>query len=104
MGIYRSNERVPYRNELMTAELAKSLREENLQRLKRILSDKNYEEIYVNVGRKYLKSIEGFEQFTNARITYAKGVLGQKATHMKQWLQERTSKRKLDTGTSYSSK
>jgi len=84
----------------MTAELAKSLQKKNLQKLKRILSEKNYEEIYVNVGRKYLKSIQGFEKFTSAQITYARGVLGQKATHMKQWLQERTPKKGPHHGSS----
>jgi len=89
MGVFKGNEGVPYRNEPMTDELASSLRGQNLRKLERIFSEKDYGEVYVNVGQKYLKSISGFENFTNAPVTYAKGVLGQKATHMKQWLQER---------------
>lgn len=61
------------------------LRQKNLQKLKKIVN--RYSEIYVNVGREYLKLIEGFEKFTTSKVTYASGKgLGPKALHMKQWI------------------
>jgi len=61
------------------------LRKENLQKVKKIIT--RYSEIYVNVGRKYFKLIEGFEKFTTCQITYAIGKgLGPKASHMKEWV------------------
>ena len=87
-GIARADEKVPLADMPMTRELAISMREKNLETMKRILSSKNYDEIYVNLGQEYLRSIEGFEAYTKSTITYAEGVLGRKAVHMKQWIQE----------------
>jgi hypothetical protein len=83
-GVLRADQKVEASDSKMTPELAVSIRERNLQTLKGILA-KKYDEIYVNVGVSYLRSIEGFQQFTEAKITYAVGVLGRKAVHMKEW-------------------
>jgi len=61
------------------------LRQQNLQKLKEVVN--RYSEIYVNVGREYMKLIEGFEKFTTRKITYSVGKgLGPKALHMKEWI------------------
>jgi len=63
----------------------RKLRTENLEKLRKIVN--RYSEIYVNVGVKYLRLIEGFEKITTCKVTYATGRgLGPKAVHMKQWL------------------
>ena len=64
------------------------LRQENLKKLEKILD--RYSEIYVNVGKEYMKLIKGFEKLASGRIIHAKGSLGAKATHMKQWILSRT--------------
>ena len=64
------------------------LRQENLKELKKILD--RYSEIYVNVGKEYMKLIKGLEKLASGRIIYAKGSLGAKATHMKEWILSRT--------------
>jgi hypothetical protein len=84
-GIVKADQRIERKDTPMTLELANALREENLKTLKRLLAGRRYDEIYVNLGQAYLKSIEGFEQLTRAKVTYATGVLGRKALHMKQW-------------------
>jgi hypothetical protein len=56
-----------------------------LKTLKNLLAGKKYDKVQVNLGQVYLKSIEGFEQLTNGKVTHATGVLGKKAVHMKQW-------------------
>ena len=88
LGIFKADDKILPNDIPMTPQLALSVREENLDAMKRILSTKRYEEVYVNLGQNYFKSIEGFEKFTNARITYAKRVLGRKAVHMKQWISD----------------
>lgn len=61
------------------------LRQKNLQKLERVV--KAYSQIYVNVGRNYIKLIEGFENFATCKIVYAKGRgIGPKARHMKEWI------------------
>lgn len=60
------------------------LRQENLEKLKKIT--KKYSEIYVNIGREYMRLIKGFEKFTSCKIVYASGSLGVKAAHMKEWI------------------
>ena len=65
------------------------LRHENLQRIKEILSQHRYSEIYVNVGKEYMKLIKGFEEFVSCKLTYAVGGLGKKASHMKNWILSR---------------
>lgn len=64
------------------------MRQENLKILKNILD--RYSEIYVNVGKEYMKLIKGFERLASGRITYAKGSLGAKAAHMKEWILSKT--------------
>jgi hypothetical protein len=86
LGIVRVDEKIPLSNIPMTLELAESIRSKNLEFMRRILKTTNYDEIYVNLGQKYLHSIKGFEMFTNTKITYATGVLGQKSVHMKNWI------------------
>jgi len=85
-GIVTADERIPANDMPMTPQLALSLREKNLDTMRRILSAKRYDEVYVNLGQNFLKSIEGFEKFTDAKITYAAGVLGRKAANMKAWI------------------
>lgn len=66
------------------------LRHKNLKKIGEILSQNRYSEIYVNVGKQYMKLIEGFEEFAPCKLTYAKGGLGEKATHMRDWILSRT--------------
>ena len=85
-GIVTADDGIPANDMPMTPQLALSLREKNLDTMRRILNAKRYDEVYVNLGQNFLKSIEGFEKFTDAKITYATGVLGRKAAHMKAWI------------------
>ena len=64
------------------------LRQENLQKLEKILD--RYSEIYVNVGKEYMRLIKGFEKLASGRIIYASGSFGAKAAHMKEWILSRT--------------
>ena len=59
------------------------IRKENLKKLKKIVN--KYSEIYVNLGREYMKLIGGFEEFTRSKITFGVGTgLIPKAAHMRE--------------------
>jgi len=65
-------------------------RKANLVAMRKALSKQKYDEIYVNVGRKMLKLMEGFEQLTpkTTKIIYAQGAgIGPKVAHMKNWIE-----------------
>jgi cytoplasmic iron level regulating protein YaaA (DUF328/UPF0246 family) len=91
-GLIWSKDKIPYyevQGKMGALNLDKNtlekIRQENLQKLKKIVN--RYSEIYVNVGREYLKLIEGFEKFATSKVTYSSGKgLGPKALHMKQWI------------------
>jgi len=54
------------------------------------LSNKDYDEIYINVGKSMMPLIEGLEKTVKCKVTFAAGRgLGMKAHHMKQWLQRK---------------
>jgi len=66
------------------------LRESSLSTLQKLLKRKQYDEIYVNVGRSLLKTIEGFDKTVPqaVKITYAEGPgIGPKMAHMKNWIE-----------------
>ena len=84
-GIIFSQQNIGVLGFRMTLEMAKKMREQNLRALTNIFSTRKYDAVYVNVDKIYLKSIKGFDKLTNAVVTYAKGVLGERTTHMKRW-------------------
>jgi cytoplasmic iron level regulating protein YaaA (DUF328/UPF0246 family) len=96
-GVVRSKDKVPYRkptNKLdFHKEFVEKARKANLKTLGRIFREKNYNEVYVNVGKEFYKLIEGFESLASAKIIHASGPgLGPKAKHMKNWILEQATK------------
>lgn len=66
------------------------LRESSLSTLQKLLTRREYNEIYVNVGKSMLKVIEGFEKTVpqSTKITYSQGPgIGPKMAHMKNWIE-----------------
>jgi hypothetical protein len=63
----------------------------NLRILRGLLSRRKYDEVYVNVGKKMLQLIEGFEDVLpqDVKLTYARGGgMGPKMAHMKSWMEQ----------------
>jgi len=88
-GILQSHDRVEYHKSTdnLNFESVENARKNNLKLLKTIFEKKKYDEIYVNVGVKFAKLIDGFEDLTNAKVIYASGSgLGPKAKHMKNYI------------------
>jgi len=94
-GLIKGNEQIEYHKPLMgkwgTLSLSEDevtrMREKNLSFLESFIRRHEYSETYVNVGREYMKLIEGLEKFLTHRVTYAKGKgVGPKAADMKMWI------------------
>lgn len=90
-GLIRPKEKIEYYEQRITKQRVKELHIDVLPKLKRIITNNNYDEIFVNLGKDYLPVIDGFEKFvpSDTRIIYAKGGIGQKMSQMKKWLLER---------------
>ena len=65
------------------------LRKSSLSTLRSSLSKKDYDEIYINLGKELLKIIQGFESMlpSATKVTYAQGKgMGPKMAHMRDWI------------------
>jgi len=66
------------------------LKESSISTLQKLLATRQYDEIYVNLGKGMLKIIEGLDKIVPQRtkITYAYGSgIGPKMAHMKNWIE-----------------
>ena len=93
----RSQDKIPYHkptNKIgFDKKFVEKARKANLKTLQRIFKEKNYAEIYVNIGKDFSKLIEGFEDLTSAEVIYASGPgLGPKAKNMKEYILSLTAR------------
>ncbi len=61
------------------------------QKLRRQISNKKYENIFINVGNDYKLAMDGFDKNMpkNTKLIYADGKIGERLSQMKKWLEER---------------
>lgn len=85
-GLIGLEEKIPYVDQIMTFENAQKLRKGFLGKLKAKFDHRKYSEIFVNLGAVYAESIKGFENFVDAKVTYASGTLGKRVKQMTQWI------------------
>lgn len=86
-GIIPETHQISTYDQKMSEARAKELNEDNLQTLNTILS-KNYSSLLVNLGKVYMKSIAGYEQFVpkDTKIILAQGEIGERMSFMKNWI------------------
>ena len=72
------------------AEIPDKVKEDNLEFLKKLSSTRKYDEIFIALGMKFRKAIEGIENiFPKTKIIYIQGRgLGEYAKMLKEWLEE----------------
>lgn len=86
-----------WREPILDANEVMRLRQTNLSTLRKLLLKRKYDEIYVNVGIKMLRTLEGFQEMVprTTKITYSQGAgLGPKMAHMKMWIESFALKEK----------
>ena len=88
-GLLKMDDVIGYYDERMTIERAKILHQSIMERLKEFLRDKNFDEVHLNLGKEYLRAIEGFESlFSESVIVYDPRGIGYKMQSMKRWLEK----------------
>jgi hypothetical protein len=76
-----------WRHLRLDPETARKQHAVNIKFLETILSQHNYKEIYVNVGKNLMPLISGVDRVARCQVTFARGGgLGPKAQHMKNWI------------------
>lgn len=99
-GLISANQKIPYRRPIRASagwhrfdpnepNLA-NLKTPNLAKLKDLFAEKQYGEIYINVGKEFLPLIKGFETVVpkTTKITCARGAgFGYKLADMRRWLE-----------------
>ena len=90
-GFLEPDDLIEYYDQNMTEERALELRPDVLASLEEFLKDRNYEEIFVNLGKTYLLALNGFKKFLSdkTKVIYAEGGIGQKMKKMEEWLESK---------------
>lgn len=89
-GLIGAETPIPYYNRCMDRARAIELRNQVTEILSSLLRAREFDEIFVNMGKAYLGAIDNSLQ-TLAKenhVTYANGGIGQKMKAMKLWLEE----------------
>ena len=73
-------------DEKMTAQRADELRQEIQKRLKVFMAYKPYDQVFINLGKVYMQTLEGFHWGLVSTLE-ASGGIGQKTSQMKAWLE-----------------
>lgn len=85
-GLLRADEHISNYNVRMTKERALNLHPQILDELEELISHNPYKEIFINLGKDYLPSIEGIEIAASCPVMYAQGRIGEKMRAMKKWM------------------
>jgi cytoplasmic iron level regulating protein YaaA (DUF328/UPF0246 family) len=85
-GLLRADTIIHDYNMRMTHNRAQELHDRTIQKLKELISQEKYDEIFINMGKDYLPAIKGIETLVECPVVFAKGRIGEKMAAMKQWL------------------
>jgi len=90
-GLINSSYSIDKYNRKMTPARAIKLRPKILQVICNLFENNLFDDVFINMGKLYLLSIEGIENILpeGTRLIYAKGRIGQKNSQMKKWLLEK---------------
>jgi hypothetical protein len=71
----------------MTSERAIALNARILEELRSLVGRRDYNEVYIDLGRDYLPAIRGCaEVFSGLRVIYAEGRIGERLKGLRDWL------------------
>ncbi len=87
-GFLKSNEPIEYYDLIMTKERAEELNPKILSSFESLLSNIDYEAVFINLGNDYMPSITGLESIIShdTKLYYAKGRVGERKKRMKEWI------------------
>ena len=87
-GLIPTNNLIPNYDRRMTPQRAKELQEPTLSEFKHILLNRQYNELFVSLGKDYLRVLAGFELLIpdNLNLIVSKGAIGYKLGELRNWL------------------
>ena len=99
-GLIPSSQLIPNYDHRMTLQKVRELQLLTLTELKKILVDKQYDELFISMGKDYLRVLAGYESLipANLKVVISTGVMGRKQADLRNWL-HRVSSVPLDNQT-----
>lgn len=93
-GLISSDKPIPNYDRRMTYKRAKELQQPTLIALKHILICKQYKDLFINLGKDYLRVLNGYESLipANLNVMVSRGVMGRKLAELRNWLHVGVSK------------
>jgi len=87
-GLINSNEFISFYDQIMTTQRAEELSGIVKMDLEKILQLKDYDEIFINLGKKYMIALEESKQLLdNYKVSWGFGQIGERLHQLKNWLQ-----------------
>ena len=87
-GLISACKPIPNYDRRMTLQRAKELQPHTLPEVKRIFSGKQYDELFISMGKAYRQALVGYESLipTNLKVIVSKGPMGRKLAELRNWL------------------
>lgn len=88
-GLISSENEIEYYDQIMTKERAVEINATVLNEIEKVLTTGNYNTIYVNLGKNYIKAIEGYDKLipSNVNVIVGEGEIGMRMSSMKKWIE-----------------
>ena len=87
-GLIPSDKPIPDYDYRMTPQRGKELQQPTLSKLKQIVNSKQYEELFISLGKDYRQVLAGYESLipANLKVIVSKGAMGYKLGELRHWL------------------
>ena len=87
-GLIKQDQLISYYDLQMTDEIAESFRNELTATLSKIINNNSYEEIFIELGKTYQRSIDFKKlEFNNQNLIFDNGTIGMRLHNLKKWLE-----------------
>ena len=92
-GLISACKPIPSYDRRITPQRAKELQQPVLNALKQVLIRKRYEDLFLSLGKDYLRVLNGYESLipNNPKVIASRGVMGRKLAELRNWLHEGVS-------------
>ena len=89
-GLISAGEPIPNYDRRMTPQRVKELQSHIRPELKQVLSGRQYDELFISMGKAYRQVLVGYESLTpaNLKVIVSTGIMGRKLAELRNWLHE----------------
>ncbi len=92
-GLISACKPIPNYDRRMTLQQIKELQQPTLNELKQVLSSRQYDELFISMGKAYRQVLVGYKLLipTNLKVIVSTGVMGRKLAELRNWLHKSVS-------------